>query len=70
MQDAKIGAVGTEVSFLRQDFRKAVERITEAETRVSVVEDRVTSLQQKVNHLTVVTQQLAERVEDAEGRAR
>ncbi|KAJ1144872.1 hypothetical protein NDU88_011166 [Pleurodeles waltl] len=36
MLNAKIGAVGLDVTLLRQDLWKVVERITEAETSLSI----------------------------------
>ncbi|KAJ1118103.1 hypothetical protein NDU88_006298, partial [Pleurodeles waltl] len=62
---AKIGAVGTDVRLLCQDLCKAVDCITKPGTRVSDVEDSVKMLQEKVDTLTVVTKELAVRVEDA-----
>ncbi|XP_078539586.1 stereocilin-like [Lissotriton helveticus] len=70
MLDAKIGAMGADVTLLRQDLRNAVERITETESRISVVEDEVGSLKRKMTAMAHVQKALATRVEDAEGRAR
>ncbi|KAJ1174347.1 hypothetical protein NDU88_006169 [Pleurodeles waltl] len=70
IQDAIIGAVGTDVNLLHQDLRKAVDRITEAETKVSDIEDLLKMLQQKLDTLTVVTKEVATCVEVAEGWAR
>ncbi|KAJ1081683.1 hypothetical protein NDU88_001861 [Pleurodeles waltl] len=70
MLDAEIEAVGSDIALLCQDLRKAVEQITEAETRVSGVEDSVGILQEKINKLEAVTKELTLRAEDTEGRAR
>ncbi|KAJ1192413.1 hypothetical protein NDU88_001720 [Pleurodeles waltl] len=53
--DAKIEEVGMYVNLLHHDLRKAVDRITEAETRVSGVQDSVASLKQTVMKLMMVT---------------
>ncbi|KAJ1214382.1 hypothetical protein NDU88_002001 [Pleurodeles waltl] len=66
MVDVKIGAVGSETILLRQDLWNAVDRITEAGTRV---EDSMSALQQKFNNLAVKAKELAALMEDVEGRA-
>lgn len=63
--ETKIGEVGSEVLLLRQDLR-----ITEAEQRVSRVEDSLTTLKKKVAALETTTKSLVLRAEDTEGRAR
>ncbi|KAJ1210639.1 hypothetical protein NDU88_006001 [Pleurodeles waltl] len=63
MLDTKICAVGSE------DLQNTVDRIADAESTVSVVVDSVMALQQKVHKVTVMTKELAMRVEDAEGGA-
>lgn len=70
MLDAKIGAVGADVTLLRQDLRNAVARITETESRISEVEDDVSQLKRRMAHMESVQKTLALKVEDAEGRAR
>ncbi|XP_078521594.1 uncharacterized protein LOC144790772 [Lissotriton helveticus] len=70
MLDAKIGAVGADVTLLRQDLRNAVARITETESRISVVEDDVKTLKRKMAAMEQSQKGLALRAEDAEGRAR
>ncbi|KAJ1173527.1 hypothetical protein NDU88_005359 [Pleurodeles waltl] len=59
MLDAKIRVVGSDFNFLRQDLRNAVERLTEAETRVLGVEDSVQNLLRKPQGLEVLTKDLA-----------
>ncbi|KAJ1156171.1 hypothetical protein NDU88_008895 [Pleurodeles waltl] len=61
-----ISAVGSDVSLLCEVLRQAVERIMEAETTVSGVEDSAVALQQKVFYLMVISKELVTGVEDAE----
>ncbi|KAJ1115110.1 hypothetical protein NDU88_003336 [Pleurodeles waltl] len=65
MLDSKIGAVGLDVTLLHQNLGKAVDRITEANTRVLGVENMAGILQSKIQKLETMTKELALRVEDA-----
>lgn len=70
MLDTKIGAVGSDVTLLRQDLRNAVARITETETRISEVEGDVSQIKRRLAKMESAQKTLALKVEDAEGRAR
>ncbi|KAJ1150826.1 hypothetical protein NDU88_003615 [Pleurodeles waltl] len=68
MPDVKIRVVGLDISLLRQDLDKGVDRIVEAEKRASGVADSVATLQQSMTKLTDAIKELVEK-EDSEGCA-
>lgn len=68
--ERQIGAVGTEVSLLRQELRNLADRVKETETQLGETEDSVHELQKDMKELQSSHKDLLWRVDDAENRAR
>ncbi|KAJ1176342.1 hypothetical protein NDU88_001624 [Pleurodeles waltl] len=49
---SKLDSIKTNLSLVRQDLRRVAERVTEAETWLSLTEDEMTTLQKRVSQLT------------------
>lgn len=68
--EGKIGEVRVDTALIRQDLRNATARISEAESRISTVEDELGQLKTQVATLQKCTSELHWRAEDAENRSR
>ena len=68
--EGKIGEVRSEVSLIRQDLRNVTDRVTVAETRISDLEDTITTLRHDTSRDQARLREIAWKVDDAENRAR
>lgn len=66
----KIEEVKVDISLIRHDMTKLRERVTEAETRIGWVEDTLYPMQNSQEDLQRQLQQLAQKHDDLENRAR
>lgn len=66
----KLEEVKVDISLIRQDMTKLRERVTETETRISRAEDTLYPLQHSQEDLRRQIQQLAQKHDDLENRAR
>lgn len=66
----KLEEVKVDISLIRQDMTKLRERVTETETRISRAEDTLYPLQHSQEDLKRQIQQLAQKHDDLENRAR
>lgn len=67
---SKIEEVKVDISLIRQDMTKIRERVTETETRISRAEDIIYPLQHSQEDMQRQFQQLAQKQDDLENRAR
>lgn len=68
--EGRIAEVHSEVTLLCQDLRKVSDRVTEAEHRISELEDTTQVTRKDVAGLVSSVAEVAWRVDDAENRAR
>ena len=64
-----MGVIQIQVTLVRLGLQKMVDRVMEAESRVSVLEDTIKVLETTVQRLSTMTGTLELRAEDAENRA-
>ena len=68
--EGRIGEVRSDVILLRQDLRNVADRVTDTDTKISELEDTVSTLRKEASTAHALVKEVAWRVEDAENRAR